>query len=297
VRKRLYDHIVSGTSKRTGCCFCEKENNKSLYKKCAGCKVATYCSRECQAKDWKRHKDNCMTLGANSTADIAINKLDNAFSTKLAISAVHRHLPEINTAILSNPVIKSLHKMKRGVRFDFCQVPPMLEIILVDDLVRDAEAKRDHFLILSHRATREQVYRADGQLALLQIEMHEGEGAAIKFALAQSNTVYQFPPAFRKDTTNPCAPRMNWQDKNGRVLDALWDDTDEIIYRMKLQKDDRWISGSGSTAKSTFKRLEELLSELVSDGRAEFGPQTSPLNGGLPFNLLSFLQNGLGISH
>ena len=122
---------------------------------------------------------------------VAINKLDNAFSTKLAISAVFRHLPEINKRILGNPVTKKLPMMKRGIRFDFCQVPPMLEIILVDDLVRDAEAKRDHTLILSHRATREQIYRANGQLVLLQIEMHEGEGAAIKFSLAQSNTVYR----------------------------------------------------------------------------------------------------------
>lgn len=252
-----------------------------------------------------------MTLGANSTADsasnfipfivmtdeqkpkpsVAINKLDNAFSTKLAISAVHRHLPEINKKILADPATKTLPPMKRGIRFDFCQVPPMLEIILVDDLVTDAEAKRDQSLILSHRATREQVYRANNQLALLQIEMHEGEGAAIKFSLAQSNTVYQFPPAYRDGTTNPCVPRMNWQDKDGQVLDALWDDTDEIIYRMNLQKEDRWISGSGKNAKPAFKRLEELLSELVYDGYAHFGDQTSPLNQGLPLGLLAMLRD------
>lgn len=29
--------------------------------KCANCKGATYCSRECQKKDYKRHKGMCLT--------------------------------------------------------------------------------------------------------------------------------------------------------------------------------------------------------------------------------------------
>eukprot|EP00521_Asterionellopsis_glacialis_P009561 CAMPEP_0195289700 /NCGR_PEP_ID=MMETSP0707-20130614/5868_1 /TAXON_ID=33640 /ORGANISM="Asterionellopsis glacialis, Strain CCMP134" /LENGTH=379 /DNA_ID=CAMNT_0040349731 /DNA_START=245 /DNA_END=1384 /DNA_ORIENTATION=- len=38
-------------------------NSKNL-KACGRCKVATYCSAECQRKDWKNHKKICSTLAA-----------------------------------------------------------------------------------------------------------------------------------------------------------------------------------------------------------------------------------------
>lgn len=40
------------------CCDgCGKESNK----KCTGCKLSTYCSRECQVKEWPTHKLSCKT--------------------------------------------------------------------------------------------------------------------------------------------------------------------------------------------------------------------------------------------
>jgi hypothetical protein len=36
-----------------------KEPAPSTYKKCSKCKIAYYCSRECQAADWPTHKQYC----------------------------------------------------------------------------------------------------------------------------------------------------------------------------------------------------------------------------------------------
>ena len=40
-------------------CYTYDKNNLL---KCSGCKVVKYCSRECQKKDWARHKKDCKKL-------------------------------------------------------------------------------------------------------------------------------------------------------------------------------------------------------------------------------------------
>lgn len=46
-------------------CFCCQQTTASL-STCSGCKVATYCSKKCQKKDWVRHKqeDECLAVTA-----------------------------------------------------------------------------------------------------------------------------------------------------------------------------------------------------------------------------------------
>lgn len=39
-------------------CGCVEAQNKKL-KTCCGCREVKYCSKECQAADWKHHKNNC----------------------------------------------------------------------------------------------------------------------------------------------------------------------------------------------------------------------------------------------
>jgi hypothetical protein len=50
-----------GESYNTGCAFCGKTDGKSIMK-CSRCKAASYCSKDCQKGDWKKHKAVCKLL-------------------------------------------------------------------------------------------------------------------------------------------------------------------------------------------------------------------------------------------
>lgn len=57
-RKEFFTHIGKVTKKlfQNKCASCE---NTASLKKCAGCKMEVYCSRECQKEGWKDHKKEC----------------------------------------------------------------------------------------------------------------------------------------------------------------------------------------------------------------------------------------------
>ena len=45
--------------KQVSCDTCKKRSSYTKMKKCSRCRNATYCSVECQKKDWHRHKLTC----------------------------------------------------------------------------------------------------------------------------------------------------------------------------------------------------------------------------------------------
>ena len=54
------------TLPKTGVCnHCEEEKDRALLMVCSRCRIAQYCSRECQVANWSRHKvycDECIVL-------------------------------------------------------------------------------------------------------------------------------------------------------------------------------------------------------------------------------------------
>jgi len=59
-RKKLKEILVEMNRKHKTvkfCCSCFKKSKKM--KRCSVCKMAFYCSVECQKRDWKLHKNNC----------------------------------------------------------------------------------------------------------------------------------------------------------------------------------------------------------------------------------------------
>lgn len=54
----------------SSCATCQKTGSSSQpLKKCAKCHETTYCSRDCQKADWKRHKKDCARLASANAAD------------------------------------------------------------------------------------------------------------------------------------------------------------------------------------------------------------------------------------
>jgi len=54
---------ISAENKSRVCWNCEVDQDEEIkLKKCAGCKRARYCSKECQEKDWSEHKLLCDQL-------------------------------------------------------------------------------------------------------------------------------------------------------------------------------------------------------------------------------------------
>ncbi|QPC70128.1 hypothetical protein HYE68_000880 [Fusarium pseudograminearum] len=52
----------------TSCSACQKSPPEVSLKRCAKCSTESYCSRECQKNDWKKHKKTC---GKGSSAQAA----------------------------------------------------------------------------------------------------------------------------------------------------------------------------------------------------------------------------------
>jgi len=41
------------------CDYCKRQDTQDIFKKCSRCKVACYCTKDCQVKGWKNHKLIC----------------------------------------------------------------------------------------------------------------------------------------------------------------------------------------------------------------------------------------------
>jgi hypothetical protein len=59
-----YGCIVSGYAigVKNKCFKCGKEDTTKFMDNCGACRIATYCSRECQVSDYKRHKKMCKVV-------------------------------------------------------------------------------------------------------------------------------------------------------------------------------------------------------------------------------------------
>jgi hypothetical protein len=55
------DRGNNGETHSTGCEFCGKIDGATIMK-CSRCKTATYCSKDCQKRDWKKHKAVCKLI-------------------------------------------------------------------------------------------------------------------------------------------------------------------------------------------------------------------------------------------
>lgn len=60
------DHIIDDTQMYKTCSVCNKRD--AVVKSCSACNIIDYCSRECQKKDWKKHKLFCLSVKVSRSA-------------------------------------------------------------------------------------------------------------------------------------------------------------------------------------------------------------------------------------
>ena len=81
------------------CRNCGKESqhiNRVL--KCGGCKLAVYCSKECQKADWKKHKPFCKSLSnAGLCEDNRVKNELKEFNKRLKALDIHVRISKKNT--------------------------------------------------------------------------------------------------------------------------------------------------------------------------------------------------------
>lgn len=73
---KIYKNIAE--SKLRPCMFCQKHPNVTeRFKACSNCKIAVYCSKECQQKHWPTHKTQCANheSGAGTSDEKGLKKL------------------------------------------------------------------------------------------------------------------------------------------------------------------------------------------------------------------------------
>ncbi|KAI9004946.1 hypothetical protein DFJ74DRAFT_692109 [Hyaloraphidium curvatum] len=59
VRRAYLKKITSGDDAELVCTYCERSSPKAEMRRCSRCRAAHYCGRECQRKDWPKHKAAC----------------------------------------------------------------------------------------------------------------------------------------------------------------------------------------------------------------------------------------------
>lgn len=72
--------------KRSRCFCCEKQEEEVTFKLCGKCKVAKYCSRECQLQDWKKqHKRACASYQRMMYRNIPTGNNDEEYTDKVIL--------------------------------------------------------------------------------------------------------------------------------------------------------------------------------------------------------------------
>eukprot|EP00571_Detonula_confervacea_P016007 CAMPEP_0172307816 /NCGR_PEP_ID=MMETSP1058-20130122/8591_1 /TAXON_ID=83371 /ORGANISM="Detonula confervacea, Strain CCMP 353" /LENGTH=699 /DNA_ID=CAMNT_0013020091 /DNA_START=114 /DNA_END=2213 /DNA_ORIENTATION=+ len=106
------------------CTYCMKILARSEVNFCGICNIVTYCSKECQAKDWKGgHKKTCTKSNGKSS---------EALLEKICV-ILDRFIDENRSTILTEATLKGYNILDCLVFLDLRKLPATVEVMLLKD--------------------------------------------------------------------------------------------------------------------------------------------------------------------
>ncbi|VDB98123.1 unnamed protein product [Peniophora sp. CBMAI 1063] len=120
-------------NEQSSCDNCHARKLKSEFRKCSGCHVTLYCSKECQVTGWKtRHKRECKSRNEErtSTDRNALKKQDRIFLQHLATHEAVKNLGELRR--IAKLKFPSEQLSRLGIQIDFSHYPTTYDVFRLD---------------------------------------------------------------------------------------------------------------------------------------------------------------------
>ncbi|KAI0049148.1 hypothetical protein FA95DRAFT_1538803 [Auriscalpium vulgare] len=169
------------------CDHCQKYAPKDTLKKCGGCQVTLYCSKECQTQGWKKiHRSECKLKDEERIEVLqqdAFSKDDRVFLHNLAIYVARKNLLTLRR--LAKRSYADIPLSKLGVRIDFTKVPPTYEVFLLSarDISKEAKPNWTPTLVARSESILEKAINSEGRNSLIESVVSVGEGTTIVVSL------------------------------------------------------------------------------------------------------------------
>jgi len=147
VYKALLEQSIASDLTISVCGYadCGKKEAKDKLRKCAGCEIVSYCSKDCQRADWKfgQHRWLCKTSPGEIRGS---DKRETKYFDFIVLRDAHRHIKGLHQKAVKkyslDPIPRS-NNQPFGVSVDYRTIPPTLDVFSLED---------DPYLALSHSA-------------------------------------------------------------------------------------------------------------------------------------------------
>ncbi|KLO15989.1 hypothetical protein SCHPADRAFT_995481 [Schizopora paradoxa] len=243
---------VTALADRVVCSVCSKVDGNHSFSRCARCKSAIYCSKDCQVYGWNRgHKKECKFLCEIPEMALTRTK-DDVILNALVRDDVWRHLPGLEE--LAKDRYPGTPFEKIGIVIDYSSVPPTFAVFrLEDDSIPD-----DASLSVTRKSTRQEALHSNKTLML--VKTRQGSSGYLRSVLADFSTRKTYPRL--SEHNHHKVQRMVGRNMDGESLETQMDGVDMIMSVLNLQD----ATVALSMPPHPLERLRKRISEAMGRG-------------------------------
>ncbi|KLO17616.1 hypothetical protein SCHPADRAFT_994290 [Schizopora paradoxa] len=260
------------------CGLSSNSSNKKL-SACSGCKLALYCSPECQKEAWNsetlNHRLECKALmELTSESDKYFNLHSTYFIPHLFGYDFNRHLPGIQKLIAESPeFLAAGSDLAYGISYIKDDQEPEKEIFLFlrskigdEERFGTVDSPEIHAEKLQHVIKRSEVLDSLGSQMVYVKYLRGGSRAETVFSNSPK-AVFEMPSnAILRPTMGKTNPRRRKaRDEKGRELETLWDLIDSTMFAA-LKEDEvahRDVPKETDEQVTVFDRIARLAKQSV----------------------------------